>query len=1211
MWSGGGKDMASSYQNAIAQKSFDGFGLQQIESGMVSGLRPTIAKNRYWRDWVAPSDPLVADINGDGRSDIVLEDTAYDVRYNNTIYEIPLPAAFYGQIATFGKGIDEYGQNWGSGNIGIAGIVEGSDGYTPSNISLWWRNGTNWTLAATRQHPVPNTRFLAGVTCGDQNDCYVQDERNMIWMLKPDGTWNSLQVGNDAVNQYFDMLNRRPIIAGDYVYFLTMVPYSGPLPAPMPDATLAMCPRVSLTGCIYLPISSLLSIPPSFNLYYTDVDMISQPIYADGIIWMTARAETRVYQSSQTAGPYDYMIGFSEDGEKLFAGPILRPSGKFPITDIHNTTFFRHALSAPAKADCGSAGQVVAMSGWCDTASCNNLTINYGCYVSMLGTSFNTFNLVDQAIDFGGPEEVVPRSLTTYDVDGDGIDEAISSAAVMSFKTGKRQVQADVFKTGKIVGNGTMDVIGYGSGGFILADVDSDGRPDGMYWGYGTNVVGDPLYLFRAIDSRVKGPVPFEYCGDGKLGKGETCETCPTDCAVALCNGHVANGVCEEGAPNYEDKYNCPADCRCGNGVCDLNENNGVCALNGTVQCLEDCPVNLQRCGNGVCDPEENECTCPADPCDTCGNKICEIGEATTCLRDCGTCNNGVQNAGEEGLDCGGVCPNICPPPCTGADCITPGPFKINGLTCQYIPYLSAFAEYVQVSVPEGNVPIFHPWYKKISANNSIPYYGQYSYLIPLVLPMTSGPGTYTVGVDVVNLNGTVNISTGAGQPAYDQRYETLTATCTVQVTDTQAKIVKKEGCILDTNRGQDGEFNYNGNLLDQSVSYWQAADQQWAQEFNAVKQPDGSIITDPATYYTKVKQSVSMDGTSYVKFTSQADGKAGAAIQHELSCDKSWIQFETNVRMLESFAGSEMKFIVSGMDANGKNVEVGVFSTKYDPWDMDANGVYVDSNTVRQSFVGSVDDWNSFHRVAMRIELLPETGAQYFTIAVDGKVGTQKFQTMNPGIKKITGVIILQQSGGFYVDYVRVTSSDESLSSASIETVAERTAKRNLIACTPREDNFYPQVTIGINTPVAFPGKNYEIGDIKHYEAIERYCNMLYQSGLSKTSWCDDYWLQESIRYNSECFWEAMNYCVDVTYKKSNGFSNDQNVRLRKDTGSVEGMTACMLMFSTDIAVNRVATPMMQAFTFGLSGTTTIGVIVVVVIIITGLLINKKNKGG
>lgn len=54
----------------------------------------------------------------------------------------------------------------------------------------------------------------------------------------------------------------------------------------------------------------------------------------------------------------------------------------------------------------------------------------------------------------------------------------------------------------------------------------------------------------------------------------------------------------------------------------------------------EDRPDAGSTCGDGTCQASENQTTCPADckptpPPSSCGNKVCEVGETTSCPADC------------------------------------------------------------------------------------------------------------------------------------------------------------------------------------------------------------------------------------------------------------------------------------------------------------------------------------------------------------------------------------------------------------------------------------------------------------------------------------------------------------------------------------------------------------------------------------------------
>ena len=82
--------------------------------------------------------------------------------------------------------------------------------------------------------------------------------------------------------------------------------------------------------------------------------------------------------------------------------------------------------------------------------------------------------------------------------------------------------------------------------------------------------------------------------------------------------GYCGDGFCQT---SYEDKNTCPVDCGhianpvqtiCGNGVCEVGENN--------TSCPQDCPAT-STCGDGVCSGLEDPYSCPQD----CGTYSCQF----------------------------------------------------------------------------------------------------------------------------------------------------------------------------------------------------------------------------------------------------------------------------------------------------------------------------------------------------------------------------------------------------------------------------------------------------------------------------------------------------------------------------------------------------------------------------------------------------------
>ncbi|WP_224247994.1 M12 family metallopeptidase [Hyalangium gracile] len=76
-----------------------------------------------------------------------------------------------------------------------------------------------------------------------------------------------------------------------------------------------------------------------------------------------------------------------------------------------------------------------------------------------------------------------------------------------------------------------------------------------------------------------------------------------------------------------------------------MGQTSGMSALDAyTVRMMYRDPI---VCGNGQCQTGETFTTCPVDCQSSCGNLVCESGEAGTCLLDCTVCGDGTCDLSE------------------------------------------------------------------------------------------------------------------------------------------------------------------------------------------------------------------------------------------------------------------------------------------------------------------------------------------------------------------------------------------------------------------------------------------------------------------------------------------------------------------------------------------------------------------------------------
>ena len=147
------------------------------------------------------------------------------------------------------------------------------------------------------------------------------------------------------------------------------------------------------------------------------------------------------------------------------------------------------------------------------------------------------------------------------------------------------------------------------------------------------------------------------HCANGILDEDELHADCGgADCPLCAGQACTENDQCQTGDCTG-GKCRMPA-CLPGSDerkdtceVCHTCENDHACAAHG------DCLSGF--CADGLCKSCKGDSDCPEGPCD---NSRCTLV----------VCSNQVEDEGETGVDCGGLCAP-CAAPCDGGDCVDAG----------------------------------------------------------------------------------------------------------------------------------------------------------------------------------------------------------------------------------------------------------------------------------------------------------------------------------------------------------------------------------------------------------------------------------------------------------------------------------------------------------------------------------------------------------
>ncbi|MFH1444434.1 MAG: DUF4215 domain-containing protein [Candidatus Peregrinibacteria bacterium] len=159
---------------------------------------------------------------------------------------------------------------------------------------------------------------------------------------------------------------------------------------------------------------------------------------------------------------------------------------------------------------------------------------------------------------------------------------------------------------------------------------------------------------------------PSDGCSNCQIDSGWICTGSPSRCTMIIGSSSSAQSCAQNGERVYVASQFGPTTCCSKNaGIKPNSYLAGEICVSTTDGAKGTCIDNWwQTCGDGICGADEDQCNCSADcPAATCGNGLCEEGEANSCpacVYQNPPCNAPCQS---------GTCPNDCPSVCGDGKC--------------------------------------------------------------------------------------------------------------------------------------------------------------------------------------------------------------------------------------------------------------------------------------------------------------------------------------------------------------------------------------------------------------------------------------------------------------------------------------------------------------------------------------------------------------
>lgn len=308
--------------------------------------------------------------------------------------------------------------------------------------------------------------------------------------------------------------------------------------------------------------------------------------------------------------------------------------------------------------------------------------------------------------------------------------------------------------------------------------------------------------------------------------------------------------------------------------------------------------------------------------------------------------------------------------------------------------------------------------------------------------------------------------------------------------------------------------------------------------------------------------------------------------ILHGLACENDVAVLTVKAKMTST---SNTKILLEGEN------KYGVSSTIGGLW-LYGGAVYLFSSSGELQVLNTVPlDVYSVY------ELTFDEVTQQYQLSITPEGGLSELIGSAGFVSEMTGdysaITIRHVSGRTDIDYIRLSGTGTIRKGYTQAELNELAAYALLDGCSaPMDRNF-------TSHPPGYQG-GIDQNLSKYYENVEAYCLKLREA--SSDLYCDFSQLKEAVRYNGDCYKEAFDYCIDITYPQSSGFQDDAARPLGTKRQTLDGAAACNLALGISTTTDRVVSPSFNALKTVLAEN---WLMTVVLLVIVFIVIGSANR--